>query len=253
MNVKRFVESYGSLVFPNRELRAIPLHMPIQHERHSEASRFGIAFNIAFDYELYRRGWIQDYEPRIDPMVSMTKATLSVLSRIAAKKSLTGRDLCELSYHENLVRFNGNWATYLEFKNQNYTVEDIENMDRDIPIIASEIERFLSTLNPDDRLIRNPKFGNDLVDVHGDGDFVLNDTLFEIKCVSDLNIDVKTQKQLMVYKLIHDMDGAYKPYEIRRFGYFNPLKGQIHVWEASISVGIMRQWGEYVAKLSKTS
>lgn len=253
MNVKRFVESYGSLVFPNRELRAIPLHVPIQHERHSEASRFGIAFNIAFDYELHRRGWIADYEPRIDPMVSMTKATLSALSRVAAKRTLTGRDLCELAHHENLVRFQGNWETYLEIKNQSYSVEDIEAMKLDIPVIANEIHRFLSTLKQGDRLIRNPKFGNDLVDVHGDGDFVLNDTLFEIKCVSDGNIDVKTQKQLIVYKLIHDMDGMYKPYEIRRFGYFNPLKGQIHVWDASISEGITSLWKQYVAKLAKTS
>jgi hypothetical protein len=248
MNVKIFVEQQGSLIFPNRLIGAIKLEVQKQAIVKSSPGFFGTAFHIAFDYELFRRGFILDYEPRMDPVGIFSKDEMAVIRKTEMKKELNASDICILTHHEMLSRFIANPSMYFQISSDPVNLDKISKMEVDLSTIREGIDRFFAAIPKCAIFIQNPLFRVEGVDVYGDGDFVMDDILFEIKCVSDDDINVKTIKQLMLYKLIHDLNSDNKQFEINRFGYLNPLKGQIHVWDAIIPDAVQFQWKAYISQ-----
>ncbi|HAU65890.1 MAG: hypothetical protein A2017_17505 [Lentisphaerae bacterium GWF2_44_16] len=253
MNVKAFIKYESKRLFEDRVLEPIKIEPLRTYQRHSAPDVFGIAFNIAFDYELFKRGLISNYAPHQDYIAPLYDEEIAAFDKVEKKQELNARDLLILVNHENLSRFENNMAMYMQLSSHKFSPADEENMRLDLTLMSSCIHEFFSSVSKTDKFIQNPDFFSKRVDIYGDGDFIMNDILFEIKCVSSDNIETKTQKQLILYKLINDIDEDKRKYTINKFGYYNPLKGQIHTWDAIIPESVMNHWREYVSLTKKTT
>ena len=253
MNVKTFINYKGGTLFDDRVLKPIEI-VPQKHlQRRSSPDVFGIAFNIAFDYELFKRGLISVYAPHQDIIAPLYDDEIDAFEKVEKKQELNARDMLILVNHENLSRFENNMTMYMQLSSHKFTSADEENMRIDLSVMSGCIRDFFSSVSETDKFIQNPDFFSKRVDIYGDGDFIMNDILFEIKCVSSDNIETRTQKQLILYKLINDIDEDKRKYTINKFGYYNPLKGQIHTWDAIIPESVMHHWREYVSLVKKTT
>jgi hypothetical protein len=242
-NVKSFIDVYGSRIFEKGLVKSIKLDCNFQYDRHSNPTIFGTAYNILFDYELYRRNFIESYEPKRLKNKAMNKDFREVIAKIDQRSLLNERDLLLLVKEENLYR-NGNFVVYdMDFKK-----DEIIAMKDDMRFIYPSIYDFFNEFKTSDKIIDNPYFEyNDYVrHIYGDGDFIINDILFEIKCVSDDSISTKTIKQLYIYKLLNDYSSRDLKYEINRFGYLNPLKNQVYIWDCDIPESIIRLFKEFI-------
>lgn len=242
-NVKSFIEVYGSRIFDKGSVKSIKLDCNFQYVRKCNPTIFGTAYNILFDYELFRRKFIESYEPKRLKSKPINKDFKEVISKINQKSLLNERDLLLLVKEENLYR-NGNFIVYdMDFKEN-----EIISMKDDIQFIYTSINNFLNNLKNNDQIVDNPYFeySDYIKHIYGDGDFILNDVLFEIKCVSDDSISTKTIKQLYIYKLLNDYSSRDLKYEINRFGYLNPLKDQVYVWNCNIPESIIRLFKEFI-------
>jgi len=238
-NVKSFIEVYGNKIFDRGLIKSIKLETNFQYERKSYPTIFGTAYNIIFDYELFRRSLIGSYEPKRYKEMPLNKELSDLLKKIDQKEILSGKELLLLVREENLYR-NGNLALYSQGINEN----EIKAMKEDLEFMYSSVDNFLKNLKPSDKIIGNPYFVYDdyVKFIYGDGDFILNDILFEIKCVSDEGISPKTQKQLIMYKILNDNALNGRNYKIDKFGYFNPLKNQIYIWDCDIAESIQKSF-----------
>lgn len=130
----------------------------------------------------------------------------------------------------------------LNLKCSNYS-KDIEVYN----LIKSDVEKltllFIETfttnniLNDDSNIIINPLFGHRKIHLKGDGDFIIDDTLYELKCLK-ANYELNNIRQLMFYYLVNiwnkyniqkDDDSSYYicPYKIKKLKIFNPRYGAI--------------------------
>jgi hypothetical protein len=246
ITVKGFIKEMSSALFSFYDLKEIPLEVKKQVVIHNKPMFYGTVFNIAFDYSLFCKGVFSEYSPKYTDFLPPDDDMKKILKKIKVKKPLNDKDFIVLEYNEEIFRSNGHPSAYLEYCTDLINDDDITLMHDDMPSINQGINDFVATIKNDDTFIRNPLFNSEKTDIYGDGDFIMNDVLFEIKCVAEDGISIKTQEQLILYKLINDLNGDARQYQINKFGYYNPRKGQLHIWDAVIPPYVKIRWEKFL-------
>jgi hypothetical protein len=246
INVKRFLKENSGVLFSCYDLNEIPLEVKKKVVIHNKPTFYGTVFNIVFDYSLFCKGFFSEYSPKFSDVLPLDNGIKKIKKKIQDKKPLSEKEYIILEYNEEIFRSNGHPSAFLEYDTDLIEDEDIAKMHDDMPSIIQGIDDFIGTIKDDDTFIRNPLFHSEKTDIFGDGDFIMNDILFEIKCVAEDGISLKTQQQLILYKLINDINGDTRQYQINRFGYINPKKGQLHVWDAVIPEYVQRRWDKFL-------
>lgn len=77
------------------------------------------------------------------------------------------------------------------------------------------VELLLKNLNINNSVIANPIFGCMEHMISGDGDFILDGNLFDIKTTKSINVEKNSRRQLLFYYLMNYRKSSFGPYEKR--------------------------------------
>lgn len=207
-------------------------------EVRSEPSFFGNAFNICLDYAFYVKGVSEKYEPKNVSRYRYNEMLNGLMINIDQKKPLTIREIAILTKAEQVYRSGYQHSAILP--------SDLAHLKADYPLIEERISWILGLPLKWDKLVVEPKFTVEEVGLIGDGDFIVDDILFEVKCVKEEKITARTQKQLMMYYLLNQEKKRreLEYYKIKRFGYINPLRKQVYIWDVLIPEEVLSAWEE---------
>ena len=248
ITVTKLVKEESRKIFDQCDISPIIIDVPYQLEKNSEGYIYGTAFNILLDYEMYRNNYIRTYIPHISANnYDLNEQICQVINKKYTKENLNAFDLLVLANQENIYRCGrpinaiSTISEYVEDDHQ------LDNQEKDFTIMKKGVEIFISKINKTDFVFQNPDFSNKNINIRGDGDYVINDILFEVKCVKEDAISTRTLHQLMIYYLLNQTLPPIRKLNINKFGYFNPLKGQYHIWEVSIPSIVKDNWARYVS------
>ncbi len=203
------------------------------YERHSHSSIFGIAFNLMLDYELYRKNYVNKYIPK----GPFTKESIIKIKAIIDKKKAFS---VEQIY--KLVRAEQKFRSGIAGSDEE---SELKSLKLDYPKLVELVSYTINNIFKGKKnIVVNPVFGNSQILVHADGDFILDGTLYEIKCTNQKNCTTTTIRQLIVYFLLNDL--LKDKYKIKRFGYYNPLRKQKVEFSIEIPRDISNNWEKFV-------
>lgn len=77
------------------------------------------------------------------------------------------------------------------------------------------VELMLKSLSINASVIANPVFGCIDHMIQGDGDFILDGNLFDIKTTKSINVDKNSRRQLLFYYLMNHKESSSMPYETK--------------------------------------
>lgn len=199
------------------------------YERKSHPSVFGVAFNLMLDYRLYCDGYVEYYSPKGNFSDDRIKRIRGIVDN---KETFTPKQIYALVRAEQIYRSG--------FAGPNKD-DELEKLILDFPYLIESVEYSIKRLfKGKNNIVVNPIFGNLSIGVKADGDFILNNILYEIKCTKDTNCSTKTIRQLMIYKLLNE--SLKEEFEIERFGYYNPLRKQIVEFDIEIPKIVRDNW-----------
>lgn len=235
VNATKIVSGYGEIFSDVRlsakNAKAIP-NCDL-YERKSHSSVFGIAFNLMLDYELYRKGFVKNYYPK-GPFNDESKKRIGKL--IDRKKEFSPKQVYTLVRAEQ--KFRSGLAGYDE-------EGELSRLMIDFPKLKELVEYSLIELfKGKSNVVVNPVFGNSRILVHADGDFILDNVLYEIKCTNQKNCTTMTIRQLMIYYMLNDL--LKDEYKITKFGYYNPLRKQKVEFDIEIPELVKDKWEKFV-------
>lgn len=75
------------------------------------------------------------------------------------------------------------------------------------------VELLLKNININSSIIPNPVFGCEEHMIKGDGDFILDGNLFDIKTSKSIKVDKNSRRQLLLYYLMNYRKSESQPYE----------------------------------------
>lgn len=248
ITVVKLTKEESKKIFDKCEISPINIDVAYQLEKNSEDYIYETAFNILLDYEMYCKNFIRTYIPHISANnYDLNEQICKVINKKYTKENFNAFDLLVLSNQENIYRYGkpiNALSTISEYVDDDY---QFDNMEKDLAIMQKGVEMFISKINKNDYIFQNPDFTNKNLNIKGDGDYIINDILFEVKCAQDDAISTHTIQQLMIYYLLNQSLPPIRKLNINKFGYFNPLKGQYHIWEIVIPSIVKDNWARYAS------
>lgn len=127
--VKQFIKRKNP-VFSGLRLKSISLQEKPCPTIHSQPSFFGTAFNILFDYTLYKRNLIEKYRPKNpknNPYIN--DISMIIEQKILPKATLDYKDLWYLTQGENFFR---SGEIFVSDKSG-----EMNNLDRDMDLMRT--------------------------------------------------------------------------------------------------------------------
>ena len=203
---------------------------------HSDPSFFGNAFHIALEYAFYQKGYSNTFEPNITRVCHNNGLLEDVMGKIKRKQPLSIENLVLLTKGEQYYRS--------AYSTMEITDKEMEAMKKDEVLINERVHWILDKQEAWGTLVVAPTFDLNSVGLRGDGDFIEKGVLYEVKCVKDSKISSRTQKQLMLYYLLNEERKhlGQESYEIKQFGYINPLRKEWVIWDIEIPSEVKNNW-----------